>query len=58
MVSFPNNLQLSCVQPPTSLYNLQQPHGCHGHHGHHGHGGHGGHCEHGGHSCQDRTGQN
>ena len=63
------NLQLSCVQPPTSSYNLQLFHGYHGHHCRHGHGGHGDHgghgghvghggCgEHGGHSVQDRTGQ-
>ena len=34
--------QLCCVQPPTSSYNLQHPHGRHGHHGQHCHGGHGG----------------
>ena len=36
-----SNLQLPCVQPPTSSYNFQLPHGCHCHHGRHGHGGHG-----------------
>ena len=50
-----DNLQLPCVQPPTSSYNLQLPHGCHGHHGcngngsHDGHGTHGDHGEHCGH---------
>ena len=54
----PDNLQLPCVQPPTSSYNLQFPHGCHGHGGHVGHVchvGHGGRCVPGG---QDRTRQN
>ena len=37
-----DNLQLPCVQPPTSSYNFQLPHGCHGH---------------GGRGNQDRTGQ-
>ena len=46
-----DNLQLPCVQPPTSSYNFQPPHGCHGH------GGQGGRGEHGGHGGQDRTGQ-
>ena len=67
----PDNLQLSCVQPLTSSYNLQLPHDRHGHVGHGdygghgglvGHGGrgeHGGHGDHGGHGpVQDRTGQN
>ena len=49
-----DNLQHPCVQPPTSSYNFQLPHGCHGHGGHGGHVGHGGRGEHGG---QDRTGQ-
>ena len=46
-----DNLQLPCVQPPTSSYNPQLPHGlhgqygCHHHYGHHGHGGHGGNGE-------------
>ena len=35
-----DNLQLPCVQPPTSSYNFQPPDGCHGRHGRHGHGGH------------------
>ena len=29
-----DNLQLLCVQLPTSSYNPQLPHGCHGHGGH------------------------
>ena len=43
-----DNLQLPCVQPPTSSNNIQLPHGCHGHGGHGDHfcnggcGGHGG----------------
>ena len=45
-----DNLQLPCVQPPTSSYNFQLPQGRHGHHGRHGHGGHGGH------GGQDRIG--
>ena len=44
-----NNLQLPCVQPPTSANNLQIPHGRHGHGGHGDHGGLGGHVGHGGH---------
>ena len=58
------NLQLACVQSPTSSYNLILPHGRHGRHGHSGHGSHGGHCDHGGHMAmfvrtgQDRIGQN
>ena len=58
-----DNLQLPCVQPPTSSYNLQLPHGRHGHGGHGDRGSHGGHVgqggrgEHGGHSGQERTGQ-
>ena len=44
-----DNLQLPCVQPPTSSYNLQLPHGCYGHHGRPGHCGHGDHGGHGGH---------
>ena len=43
------NLQLPCVQPPTSSYNFHLPQGRHGHHGRHGHGGHGGHGGHDGH---------
>ena len=35
-----DNLQLPCVQPQTSSYNFQPPHG------HHGHGGDGGHVGH------------
>ena len=50
-----DNLQLPCVQPPTSSCNFQPPHGCHGHHGRHGHGGHGGQVGHGEHG-QDGTG--
>ena len=42
-----DNLQLACVQSPTSSYNLQLPHGRRGH------GDHGGHV---GHVRQDRTG--
>ena len=56
-----DNLQLPCVQPPTSSYNFQLPHGHGGHGGHVGHDGrgkHGGRGEHGGHGGQDRTGQN
>ena len=49
------NLQLPCVQPPTSSYNFQLPQGRHGHHGCHSHDVHGGHGEHGGHGGQDRT---
>ena len=58
-----DNIQLPCVQPSTSSYNFQLPHGRHGHHvrhGHHGrrgHGGHGGRGEHGGPGRQDRTGR-
>ena len=44
-----DNVQLPSVQPPTSSYKLQLPHGRHCDHGCHGHGGHGGHGEHGGH---------
>ena len=57
-----SDLQLPCVQPPTSSYNFQLPHGRHGRHGHHGrygHGGHGGYVGpggHRGHVGQDRTG--
>ena len=54
----PGNLQLHCVQPPTSSYNFQLPHGRHCHHGRHGHVGHGGQGEHGGHGGyggQERT---
>ena len=47
-----DNLQLPCVQPLTSSYNLQLPHG---HHCRHDHGGHG---DYGGHDGQDGTGQN
>ena len=36
-----DNLQLPCVQPPTSSYNFQLSHGHHGHGGHVGHGGRG-----------------
>ena len=43
-----DNLQLPCVQPPTSSNNLQLPHGRHGRHGHQSRHGHHG---------QDRTGQ-
>ena len=32
-----DNLQLPCVQTPTSSYNFQPPHGHHGHGGHVGH---------------------
>ena len=56
-----DNLQLLCVQPPTSSYNFQLSHCRHYHHGRPGHGGHvghGGRGEHGGHGGQDRTGQN
>ena len=64
-----DNLQLPCVQLPTSSYNLELPPGCHGHHGPHGHGDHGDHGGHRGHvghgvlgdqdirTGQDRTGQ-
>ena len=52
----PVNLQLPCIQPSTSSYNLQHPQGRHGHHCRYGHGGHGGRGEHGGHGGQDRTG--
>ena len=55
-----DKLQVPCVQPSTSSYNLQLPHGCHGHHcrqSHESHGEHGGHGEHSGHGGQDRTGQ-
>ena len=58
-----NNLQLPCVQPPTSSNNLQIPHGRHGHGGHGDHGGlgghfgHGGRGEHGGHGGLYKTGQ-
>ena len=52
-----DNLQSPCVQPPTSSYNFQLPHGRHGHHGRRGHGGHGGRGEHGNRTGQDRTGQ-
>ena len=48
-----DNLQLPCVQPPTSSYNFQLPHGCYGHHGRHGHGGHIGCGEHGDHGGQN-----
>ena len=54
----PDNLQLPCVQPPTSSYNFQLPHGRNCHHGCHGHVGHGGQGEHGGHGGyggQERT---
>ena len=34
-----DNLQLACVQPPTSSYNPQLPHGRHGHGDHGKHGG-------------------
>ena len=73
MVSFPDNplvsvggymrsdnLQLPCVQPPTSSYNFKLPHGRHNHGGHGGHVGHGGRGEHGGHggeTGQDGTGR-
>ena len=36
-----------CLQPSTSSYHLQLPHGRYGHHGPHGHGGHVGCGEHG-----------
>ena len=58
-----DNLQLPCVQSPTSSYDFQLPHGQHGHHGRHGHVGNGGHVghggrgKHGGHGGQDKTGQ-
>ena len=57
------NLQLPCVQPPTSSYNFQLPHchhGCYSYGGHVGHGGRGKHGDHGGQdrTGQDRTGQN
>ena len=63
-----DNLQLPCVQPPTSLcttsnffvYNLQLPHGRHGHHVRGGHGGHGDHVDHGSHGehgGQERRGE-
>ena len=41
-----DNLQIPCVQPPTSSFNLELPHGGHGHHGCNGHGGHDGHGTH------------
>ena len=41
-----DSLQLPCVQPLTSSYNFQLPHGCNGHHDRHGHGGHGKHDDH------------
>ena len=50
-----DDLQLPCVQPPTSSYNPQLLHGRHGHGGSVGHGGLGGHGDrvwyggHGGH---------
>ena len=44
-----DNLKLPCVQPLTSSYNFQLPHGRHGHGGHVGHGGRGEHGGHGGH---------
>ena len=48
--SWSDKLQLPCVcvQPLTSSYNFQLPHGRHDHHGCHGHGGHCGHVGHGG----------
>ena len=55
-----DKLQRPCVQPSTSSYNLQLPHGRHGHGGHGDQGGHGGHVGHsgrGGHGGQDRTGR-
>ena len=61
-----DNLQLPCVQPPISSYNLELPHGRQGHQGRHGHGGHDDHGGHGDHVShggrgelggQDRTGQ-
>ena len=45
------NFRLPCVQPPTSSYILQLPHGHHG-----GHGGHSGHCDHGGNGGHGRDG--
>ena len=44
-----DNLQLNCVQPPTSIDGQDGYHGCHDHYGHHGHHGHQGH-----HSYDDR----
>ena len=58
-----HNLQPPCVQPPTSSYNCQLPHGCNCHHGLHGYDGHvgygvhGEHGGHGGHGGQGRTGE-
>ena len=58
-----DNLELPCVQPLTSSYNFQFPHGHHGHvcHGGHGgcgeHGGHGSRGEHGGHGHGHGTGR-
>ena len=54
-----NNLQLPCVQPPTSSYNFQlaMVNGHHGYHGNGAHGGHGGCGDHGKHGGQERTGQ-
>ena len=52
-----DNLQLPCVQPPTSSYNFQPPHARHGHHGHGGHVGYGSRGDHDGDDGQDRTGQ-
>ena len=56
-----NNLQLPCVQPPTSSFNLQLPHGRPGHGGHGGRGGHVGQGGQGGvwvvRVVMDRTGQ-
>ena len=52
-----DNLQLPCVQPPTSSYNPQLPHGrhgrhgCNGHLGCHGHYGRRGHDSHIGHGA-------
>ena len=48
-----DNLQLPCVHPLTSSYNLQLPHD--GHHCCHDQGGHG---DYGSHDGQDGTGQN
>ena len=52
-----DKLQLPCVQPPTSSYNFQLPHGRHCHHGHPGHGGLCGQVFHVGHGGQDGTGR-
>ena len=58
-----DNLQLPCVQPPTSSCNHQFFHGHHGHYGHYGpygHSGHGGrygHGGHGGHGDEERRGE-